>query len=213
MSIKTCMFGILALVISIQANSAIINGDFSDGLTGWAALDDVTESSGSARIGDDSVFGLSTLYQVSDAELGASVFGFDFYGDFADFDPVIDFPDIFSVSLYLSNDSSLDFFVFEAVEWLFEADVNGSTAYLGNVSSSSLGAGWQRFEFEFENLYSYVMPVFDLYGNVGGVDSHVLIDNVSLSSLPVVEVSEPRTLVLMLMGLLVVFTMRARRIA
>lgn len=210
MSIKTLIFALLALFLSIQANATVINGDFSAGLSDWGALDDVSEVSGQARIGDESPWGISTLYQLADADIGTTVFEFDFYNGLAD-DPA--FADVFAVSLLLSDDaSSFDLLggVYDDALWL--GDIYASESYLNgaSVTSSSLGSGWQHFRFEFENLYSAVIPTFDLIDFDYAFNSHVLIDNVNLD-LAAVDVGEPSTIMLMCLSLVLLGAARRSR--
>jgi len=207
--IRAISIALTALLFCISANATIINGDFSDGLNGWTPIDDVSESTGSARLGDDSFFGASTLYQAAAAGLGETIFEFDFLPSLSS---EYDFaPDFLASTLYFTNDiDTFDIFggSYDDVQWLMDVDSTGNLIYEGSVSDSDLGGGWQHYSYQFDNTYAYIAPVFDLLDFNILVDSSVLLDNVKISR--VVAVAAPPSLPLLLLGVLLLVYIRRK---
>lgn len=200
MRFKFLVSSVLAFGLASGAHAGLINGDFEDGLNGWEAYDDVTVSNGVATVGDDSAFGISTLAQVNYTGTGLVRFEFDFLASISDETGPYDYPDLFSSSLYFTNDtSSFDLFsgVYDDFEWVLDVDSAGPIVYSGAVSNSAIGLGWMHYSYEFVNSYNTVVAVFDMIDGNLLVDSNIQIDNVSLSAV-IASVPEPSSLVLFL---------------
>lgn len=195
--------------------ATVVNGDFSSGLADWTTIGDVTGVS-DAVLGDDGA-DYSHLYHGVLLAAGSWRLEFDVLnllssdlpsGPFA-------FPDAFFASLFFVNDLStfnLTGAVFDGVIPLFDMDFGGPFGVTGSLGPSPLGGGWLHYSLDFVNLYSYIVPAFELFNeNTFPSDSTVRIDNVTLTPQTSV-IPEPSTFALCGVGLVsFLFFQRTRR--
>lgn len=208
MVIILALFGSLSGIST--GSAALINSDFSSGLTGWTSQSDVTINNQEAVLKDDGATD-SLLYQPVALAPGQYRVEFDFLNDLSPGPPTFGFLDSFFASLYFINDlSQLDILggTFDAVQPLFDLDANGVSGLTGSVGASSKGGSWQHYALIFLNTSNYVIPSFELLEqNFINADSTVRIDNVSIE---VSVVPEPNTFLLLGSGVAAFFLFRRR---
>lgn len=204
--ILVALFGSYCFIST--GNAALINSDFSSGLTGWTSQGDVTTDNQEAVLGDDGVND-SLLYQPVALSSGQYRVEFDFLNGLSSVPPTFGFLDSFFASLYFVNDlSQLDILggSFDAITPLFDLDANGVSNLTGSVGLSSKGGNWRHFGLTFQNNFNYVIPAFELLEqNQINADSTVRIDNVSIA---VSAVPEPSTFFLLGSGVAAFFLFR-----
>jgi len=191
------------------SHAMLINGDFSNGLSGWAIEEDVIEDNGVAVIGDSFSdpfsFG-SALYQGIAVTSGQYEYSFDFKNQLSADIPTNDpfaFFDTAFFSLYFANDAT-SIATFPPTDFvaLFDLDALGPFFVDPNVVLTSQG-DWTHVSYTFNNQFAYAMPAFELFDfNFILADSSLLIDNVSLKKIvPPSTVPNPSALWLILIGL------------
>jgi hypothetical protein len=191
------------LLLAAAPASALTNGDFSDGLTGWQSSGPVSVAGGELVLADVGP-SASAAWQAVAATVPRSLLEFELLGALSDFTPAdpFGFPDVFAASIYLFDDASgfdpatsaLDSAVSVlTLDWSGPYDVNAA------VTPSALGGEWLHVSIEFDSPNAFIAPAFELFelGLVGG-DSEVRIDRVSLTPIP-----EPGTAALVTLGLVV----------
>jgi hypothetical protein len=208
--IVTCLMVMLVFGINSFSHATITNGDFSDGLTGWATQGDVQVVADEAVLGDNNEW-YSLLYQDIALDTGAYTIEFDVSNLLSNVVPDFTFPDTFYASLYFIDDISafdLDNGIYDDSLALFDLDYSGEYIYYdGTVSASSKGSDWFCFSMTFQNDYNYVIPAFELFDmNWINNDSLVLLDNVNINPVP-----EPATILLVGSGLLGLFGIRKKQ--
>ncbi len=160
------------------AEATLANGDFSDGLNGWATGGSVTSTPGGTNLSDNGVI-YSFLYQEAAFPTGSYTLSFDYklqtLGT-APTDIPFAFNDLFSISLYFANSTG---------------EMNPSANTFPNPSASNTllsmdsnsgNANWRHYSQTFENSYLYVLPTFELFDlNYVNNDSAVFINNINVS--------------------------------
>jgi hypothetical protein len=215
MSIDKRFWYCLMLLASPLTHGAVLNGDFSNGLTAWSheGLDpslnittgDVSvNGSNEAEIGDDNHI-YSALYQGIDTGTGSFELGFDFRNDLSNDVPTGTFPDTLNANVYLTSDRGgfdlADPATYDHVFPVFSADYNGLfdiniDAIVG--PSTDKGPDWLHISFVFDSAQQFLVPAFELDDfNFIDNDSVALIDNVTLSP---AAIPAPNSLCLMFIG-------------
>lgn len=202
-SLYPCLLGLVAaLLVTTQASATVVNGNFDSGLSGWTVTGDVTATAEATL--SDATDGYAALYQPLALAPGQYRIEFDVLGLLSSdlsADPNA-FPDTLFASLYFINDlSSFDLAgaVFDDSAALLDLDASGPLYVAGTLSQSALGPDWMHLSFDFQNQYSYVVPVFELVDfNYLSGDSAASVDNVSITATGVVP--EPSSLVVLALG-------------
>ncbi|MFH0730123.1 MAG: PEP-CTERM sorting domain-containing protein [Pseudomonadota bacterium] len=220
------------------AFAGVINGDFSDGLTGWITggittsdtTPDVVATWGDVEVTtDEEVFlrdgttsgnGVpyySYLYQGVILSSGWYTLEFDFkqptFSDPKDFT----FPDSFYASVFFAGElSSFDLFNMQYGDDILPliAFENGEVIFDNdgktNTDPNLKGTGWIHYGITFQNNYAFVIPTFEIsdYDNDPG-SSVVFLDNISITE-ATAPIPEPGTFLLLCAGLVFLTVMRGR---
>ena len=198
------IFGAAVLLVFLALNvthASLINGDFSNGLTGWTRAGDVSITANEeAAVGDNSET-WSALYQPMKLAPLTYTIEFDFLNNLSREVPDGTFLDTFYASLYFIDDiTQFDLLSLHCDDWQPLADMDSSgvfNSYGGSIGSSTKGQDWLHYSMSFENAYAYVIPTFELSDfNFFDNDSEVFIDNVRINPVP-----EPATILLLGAGL------------
>jgi hypothetical protein len=203
------------------SHAQVVNGDFSNGLTGWISGGNVQVLVQEARVGDTTD---AFLFQGVSLSQGNYTIDFDFRNSLSPIVPLGNFPDTFFASLYFTNQihqfNLQQGTGFEAALALFDMDRSGVSNVnpSGIIGPSPKGAGSSHFSMTFQNLHGHVIPVFELFAENGiNGDSATLLDNITITAgLPVIAVipalSDGAALVFGLsMGILALLFLRKMR--
>jgi hypothetical protein len=201
--------GFLLLSLATTGHTMVLNGDFSNGLTGWTVEGDVSVSAGEeARLADDDPF-FAVLYQ------GVPIQGTQLELDFdgsqlsSEVPPGV-FTDFFTAALYFIDDLSLFSLdpvnpVFDDVIALFDIELGALSLHNGVLDpgcvdpSGTIVGTWCHFTLDFASVYNYAIPAFELVDGNFLVDSQVLVDNVQITTPR--QAPLPGTLLLLAAGL------------
>jgi hypothetical protein len=180
--------------------TALSNGGFDAGLTGWSTYGPVSVDGGNLVLADDGP-APSGAWQVVDTPGLRSRLEFEILGSLSNYTPQepFGFPDIFSASVLLLDDptgfdprTATGFLALSVVS----LDADGPFDVAASISASSLGGDWLHVALEFDSPTSYIAPTFELFElALQGGDSEVRIDDVVLTAVP-----EPATATLLLLG-------------
>ncbi len=179
---------------------ALSNGSFDAGLDGWQTAGPALAIDGALRL-SDADRSSSSAWQVVEVLAPRAVLAFDFLSGLSATTPAdpFGFPDVFSVSILLSDESAVapGSGTASSAFSVLTADASGPYAGLGSISPAQRGGGWLHVELEVETPTRYLAPTFELFelAFVGG-DSTVQIDDVRLTPIP-----EPGTAALVAAGL------------
>ena len=182
---------VLCTDLSVPVGAALINGDFSSGLTGWQVDSGmVSDGGGFTFFEEDQTQILSTLVQAFNLPADVLSLSFDLLFSSAPGGPdLATFPDAFSVSLlnpvtfapFVSSPSRSDFYFI---------DNSGVVETIASTVGDSIrvdltGLGGMD-----------VALFFDLFGGDDGMISSVELDNVMVEVIP-----EPASFLLMTLGM------------
>lgn len=179
---------------------ALSNGSFDAGLDGWQTTGPVLAIDGTLQLSDTDRSS-SAAWQVVEVLGPRTILSFDFLSGLSATTPAdpFGFPDVFAVSILLSDDDAIapGSGTASSAFSVLTADASGPGTGLGSISPAQRGGGWLRVEVEVETPTRYLAPTFELFelAFVGG-DSTVRIDDVRLTPIP-----EPGTGVLVAAGL------------
>lgn len=204
---------LLAILCCVVPGSAaladLVNGDFStvtDPPTGWDLLGDATIGGGMATLGLNSP-DMTSLEQVFTIPAGSASLSFEYSpsvtggGDFSVWLFDLGTMDALVETADVDNDGFGD--------WFFAHQIgSGSVLNSPYVTETDIGGGWARVTMGLTSLNSLPIEAwiaFDLLGDVGG-DGTVLVDNVSITPVPV-----PPAVVLFVLGMGTAGTMLRRR--
>ncbi|MFA7059875.1 MAG: PEP-CTERM sorting domain-containing protein [Pedobacter sp.] len=190
---------ILATIILLSSDLKaypIVNGDFSNSLTGWTSLD-VTVVNGAAELSDRNAY--ASLYQgISVASSSGYVLSFDFS---TGIQPVTGgvFSDLLAGTLFFGTSNTFDYGLPALA--IFDNSASSSTVYNGVIGSSPLGADWNRLHLTFTTgaADTWIFPLFDLFDLNQQSGEVAYIDNVNLTA-NAPAVPEPSTLLLVWIG-------------
>lgn len=204
---------LLLMCLGNLSYAVLINPGFADGLNGWSVEgDDVkVTASDEAYLGDNDLFGITSLYQNHKLEIGQDyTFEFDFSSTLSADVPFGVFPDLFASSLLFVDDlSSFDLLTGSYDNALALVDIDHTGEYYGafsEISISDKGVGWSHLSANFTASHHYVIGLFDMLDGNFLVDSYILIDNVALTAKNAIDVAEPTNV--FIVGVLFAFLFR-----
>jgi hypothetical protein len=212
---------LLWTISTCMANDLVVNGDFSIS-AGWTTKGNVVIDSGVATLHEDQTVAFpdptsqngyvdtyySGLFQPVALVPGTYLLSFDFSEALfsepcTEYTGCLGLLDSFFATLYFSNGGSFDPTVNGNIGMPL-IDMNDQSAdYQGSIGNSPDNQGYLRFSAIFSTTYigtnyGYAVPTFELYDFYNPGDGQMLIDNVSITEVPV---PEPGTLVSLGIGL------------